>query len=137
MCSIRLKAHWLLFSISNHTRHYGHAALVMTALNTLLDYHQDLIVDASPMLEVSRQIGRENDFEWYGLLNHSGQLGNGFFQPLSIHDTELSFKAQKKVNSVKSLSGNTSLDFHLKEGGWVNVVLPELGSYDVLLVEYE
>ncbi len=126
-----------LGSIYHHTRHYGHAALVMTSLNKLLGYEQDLKMVASPMVEVTRQIGPENDFEWYGLLNHTGQLGNAFFQPLPILETGLSFKAQKKVKSVKSLSDNTNLNFHLNQEGWVDVVLPKLESYDVLIVEYE
>lgn len=126
-----------LGSIYHHTRHYGHAALVMTALNTLLDYHQDLIVDASPMVEVTRQIGREDDFEWYGMLNHTGQLGNAFFQPLPIYNTSLSFKSQKLVESVRSLKGTEPLEFSVNESGWVNVILPKLESYDVLLVEYK
>jgi len=124
-------------SIYHHTRHYGHAALVITALNTLLDYKQNLIMDASPMVEVSRQIGPSGDFEWYGLLNHTGQLGNGFFKPLPIYDTRLSFKAQKAVKSVRSLAGSESLVFSIDESGWVDVTMPELESYDVLLVEYK
>ncbi len=124
-------------SIYHHTRHYGHAALLMTALNTLLDYTQDLKVEASPMVEVTRQIGPTGEFEWYGMLNHTGQLGNGFFKPLPIYGTKLSFKPQKPVKSVKSLVDSKPVDFSVNEAGWVEAILPQLDSYDLLLVEYE
>jgi hypothetical protein len=124
-------------SIYHHTRHYGHAALVMTALNTLLEYEQDLKVEASPMVEVTRQMGADREFEWYGMLNHTGQLGNGFFKPVPIYNTRLSFKPQKPVKSVKSLGRAKPLEFSVHESGWVDVKLPELDSYDVLLVEYK
>ena len=124
-------------SIYHHTRHYGHAALVMTALNNLLEYKQNLTLEASPMVEVTRQIGPNKDFEWYGMLNHTGQLGNGFFKPVPIYNTSLSFIPQKPVESVRGLMGTEALEFSVNESGWVDVTLPELVSYDVLLVEYK
>ncbi len=124
-------------SIYHHTRHYGHAALLMTALNTLLDYTQNLDVEASPMVEVTRQIGPSGEFEWYGLLNHTGQLGNGFFKPLPIYGTKLTFKPQKPVKSVKSLVESKPVEFSVNAEGWVEAILPQLDSYDLLLVEYQ
>jgi hypothetical protein len=126
-----------LGSIYHHTRHYGHAALVMSMLNELLGFHTDLLVEGGPMVEVTRQIGRNRDFEWYGLLNHTGQLGNAFHQPVTLYRTPLSFRAQREVKSVKSLRTEETLPFELQEQEWVQVTLPELHSYDVLLVEYK
>jgi hypothetical protein len=125
-----------LGSIYHHTRHYGHAALIMTMLNTLLEFRPDLHLDDSPMVEVTRQIDPKKDFEWYGLLNHTGQLGNAFFKPVPLYETSLRVKPQMAVKSVKSLKGGQTLNFELKEDGWIQVLLPELNSYDVLLVEY-
>ncbi len=46
LISFRLGAIYL------HTRHYGHAALVIASLERLLGYKQDLHIDATPMVEV-------------------------------------------------------------------------------------
>ena len=123
-------------SLYHHKRHYGHAALVMAGLKKLLGYEPDIQAGFSPMVEVSRQIGKTNDFEWYALLNHTGQLGNGFFKPVPIQDIALRFKPQKTVKSVKSLKTEKTLDFSQQEER-LEVILPELIEYDVLLVEYE
>jgi hypothetical protein len=123
-------------SLYHHKRHYGHANLVMSALITLLDYVPDVKIEASPLVELSRQRSPGDDFEWYGLLNHSGQMGNGFFQPLPIKDIKLNFQSGRPVKSISSLQINEPLDF-LRRKETIEVILPQLYSYDVLLVEYQ
>jgi hypothetical protein len=122
-------------SVYHHKRHYGHAALVMTALNTLLDHEPEIFLDESPMVEVSRQIGVHRDFEWYGLLNHTGQLGNGFYKPVPIGNVNLRFNPQRQVKTITSLKMEQKIDFAYN-GNQLEVILPELGAFDILLVEY-
>lgn len=124
-----------LGSIYHHTRHYGHSALVMAALNKLLEYEQDVRLDASPMIEMSRQLGQSDDFEWYALLNHTGQLGNAFHKPLPITGTTLRFKPKKPVKSIKSLVMEEHIPFDNQEE-WIEVHLPQLNHFDVIFVEY-
>ena len=107
----------------------------MSALSSLLDHKPEILLDASPMVEVSRQLGAIQDFEWYGLLNHTGQLGNGFYKPIPISNVSLNFKPQRKVKSITSLQNEQRIDFTYN-GSQLEVVLPELGDYDILLVEY-
>jgi hypothetical protein len=126
---------WRIGSVYHHKRHYGHAELVMRALEGLLKYKPDLQTEASPMIEISRQLSRSNDFEWFGVLNHSGQLGNGFFKPIPIHDFVLSFKPRKDVKSIKSLKSSESLEYR-QNGDKLMITLPKLNAYDVILIEY-
>ena len=49
-------------SLYHHKRHYGHAGLVISALKVLLRYQSDIQVDASPLVEISRQHGRNGEF---------------------------------------------------------------------------
>ena len=121
-------------SLYHHTRHYGHAELVISALENLLEYETDIQADVSPLIEISRQISPAGDFEWYGLLNHSGQMGNGFQEPLPIRDVSFKFQSDRQLTSIRSLQTGMDLPFE-KKGKWVELRLPELGSYDVLLVE--
>jgi hypothetical protein len=122
-------------SLYHHKRHYGHLELVKSALTVLLDYKQEIITEASPLVEISRQRSPGEDFEWYGFLNHSGQLGNGFFEPLPIYDLRFGFNTDRKVKSVKSLQTGKNISFKLN-GNLLEVTLPKLVSFDVVLIEY-
>ena len=123
-------------SLYHHTRHYGHAALVMSTLNKLLEYKNEMETNASPLVEISRQKSPAGKFEWYGLLNHSGQLGNAFHEPLPIQNIKLSFKPEKKISSIKKLTDGKKLSFQNQKDGRVEVVVPELKAFDIILVEY-
>jgi len=127
---------WRIGSIYHHKRHYGHAALIMSALKDLLDFEQDIKVEFSPMIEISRQKSKEGDFEWYGLMNHTGQLGNGFFAPVPIQDISFKINPEKTVKSVKGLRKNQVIPFKISGDGWLEISLPELNSFDIVLVEY-
>jgi len=122
-------------ALYHHKRHYGHSALVLSAIKSLLNFEQDIKTDASPLVEITRQIDGDEKFEWYGMLNHSGQLGNGFNAPVPIYDITFSFKPQKPVKSVKSLQNGKDIPFKTK-GKSIELSLAELNSFDVVLVEY-
>jgi hypothetical protein len=123
-------------SVYHHKRHYGHAALILSALTNLLKYTPDLQVSGSPMVEVTRQLDRQNTFEWYGLLNHTGQLGNAFYKPVPIRDIQIKFKPQKPVQNIKSLQTGKTLYF-TKNGEIILMELDNLNAYDILLVTYQ
>jgi hypothetical protein len=122
-------------AIYHHKRHYGHAALIMSALNALLQYKPDVQVSATPMVEIARQIDKEKDFEWYGLLNHSGQLGNAFYEPIPISNIKMKFKPQKPVQSIKSLKSEKFLTFSQNDN-WIEVTLDKLDAFEILLISY-
>jgi hypothetical protein len=107
----------------------------MSALTELLDYEQEIVTNATPMIEISRQYDRDGDFEWFGLLNHTGQLGNGSFAPVPIYDIEISFKSSSPITSAKSLQSGKNIPFETK-GKQVSLSLSELSEYDIILVEH-
>jgi hypothetical protein len=123
-------------ALFHHTRHYSHAALVVNALTNLLGYDQDLKMSASPLVEVSRQKNPRENVEWFALLNHSGQLGNGFHEPLPIRDISISFKPAKPVRSLRRLTNGESLHYQQGTDNHIELILPELNSFDIILVEY-
>jgi hypothetical protein len=128
---------WRIGTIYHHKRHYGHAALVMSAIKDMLEYEQDIRTNASPLIEISRQKDPERNFEWYGLLNHTGQLGNGFFDPIPFKDVAFKVKLANQIKSVKSLQTNEAITFSHGNDGWIEIVLPELNTYDIVLLEYK
>lgn len=123
-------------SLFHHKRHYGHAALVMSSLQKLLDYQQDFQTNASPLIEISRQKSNTGSFEWFGLLNHSGQLGNAFHPPLPVVGLQISFFPAKPVKSVKVLQSGNELEYGILHDGRFQVILPVLNFYDIILIEY-
>jgi hypothetical protein len=124
-----------LGTLYHRVRQYGHAELVMKSLTELLGYEESMTTNATPMVEISRQISRDGSFEWYGLMNHTGQLGNGFFAPVPIYNIKIDFKSESPVKSVKSLQSGEKLSFKA-EGKNVKVTVPELKELDIILVEY-
>ncbi len=122
-------------SLYHHKRHYGHAALVMGAIKNLLGYTPEIQTNAPPLVEISRQQNPSGKWEWFGLLNHSGQMGNGFNAPVQVRHTSIYFKPFKEVKSVKSLQTGNAIPFK-STSSVVEIELPELNSFDVVLVEY-
>jgi len=108
----------------------------MAALNSLLEYKTDIKTNASPLIEIARQKSTTGQFEYYGLLNNSGQLGNAFHEPLPVRNIEFKFQPEKKIRSVKKMTDGKELRWNTNKEGWVEVVVPELQSFDVILVEY-
>ena len=124
-------------SLYNHTRHYGHSALMQAAIHTLLGYKSALSTDASPLLEMSHRLDKNGSYEWFGLVNHSGQLGNVFYEPVSLPEFTISFKPVKEVERVSLLGSDKSVQFRTVKGGDVMMRLEGLDFYDILLVEYK
>lgn len=123
-------------SLYDHTRHYGHNALMCSAIDALLAYRAEIITDASPLLELSHQISNAGDFEWFGLVNQSGQIGNAFHKPLPLPGFFITFKPAKTVGEVRLLGSEQKVDFVQGENGSITMELDGLGYYDVLLVNY-
>ena len=69
-------------------------------------------------------------------MNHSGQLGNAFHQPLPLPGFTIRFKPQKEVESVRLLDKNQTVTISGIEEGLLSLRIDGLGFYDVLLVEY-
>ncbi len=123
-------------SMYDHTRHYGHAALMQAAINSLLEYEADVTTDAPPMLELSHQVSKNGNFEWFGLLNHTGQLGSAFHEPVPLPGFTISFKPLREVESVRLLGKNQTVSISNIKDGTISLEVDGLDFYDVLLVEY-
>jgi hypothetical protein len=87
-------------------------------------------------VEVSRQKNPRENVEWFALLNHSGQLGNGFHEPLPLHNIKISFKPGKPVRSIRRLTDGKSLHYQQGTDNQIELILPELNSFDIILIEY-
>jgi hypothetical protein len=117
--------------------HSGHASLVMGTIDHLLELDRRLVVTASPLVEVTHRTGRNGRFEWVGLFNHSGQRGKALHQPIPITGMRIELKPAKSVKSVRLLKADSNLDFKTGKDGRINVQVPQLGHYEIVLFEYK
>lgn len=116
--------------------HHGHRMLVMAAIGDLLRFRQDVVVEASPLVEVFRQESADGSFGWIGLANHSGQLGTAFHTPLPIRDIPVRLRAGKRISSARLLKAGATLELTREADEWVRFTIPELGAYEVVVLEY-
>ena len=124
-------------SLYDHTRHYGHNALMLSSLYTLLEYEPGISTDASPLVEMTHQVSDAGEFEWFGLVNHSGQVGSAFFEPLPVPAFNIRFNPDKAVESVRMLGADMQVGFTAGSDGVVTLQVPGLDFYDVILVDYK
>jgi len=116
--------------------HQGHAALVMGALDGLLEANRKLRVSASPLVEVTHRKDVDGRFEWVALFNHTGHRGKAIHPPTPIHHVELDIQPGNRVKSVRLLSDGRELRFKVDQHGRVLIAVPTLNNYEIVLLEY-
>jgi hypothetical protein len=110
-------------------------ALFMAALNNLLEVEQTLITDASPLIEMTHMSNRNGAFEWIGMLNHSGQIGNSFRKQVEIRNTTIRFKPLKPVKEIHLMRVGERLKFKENQG-WIEVIVPSIEDFEMLVCLY-
>jgi hypothetical protein len=114
----------------------GHPMLALGTLDNLLETGRRLKIEISPLVEATHRRDPEGKFEWIALYNHSGRLENSFHQPIPIDNVRLSLEAPRPVKRVVSLTSGALLARAMKSASEVQIFLPSLGVFDVVLVEY-
>ena len=114
---------------------YMHRALIIGALENVLNVSSNIMTNAPPMLEISHLSNRNNAFEWIGMINHTGQLGGSYREPVTLHATRLRFKPQKPVRQLRLLRADTPLKY-TEADGWIECVVPEINDFEMLICLY-
>ena len=115
----------------------SHTLLAVGTLDNILNTERRLHVETSPLVEVSHRRDVEGKFEWIGFQNHTGHLVTSIHEPLPIFHIKAQLKTRGKIKRVSTLSNNTTLTPRQIEPGLVEIILPQLKVFDMLLVEYE
>lgn len=129
---------WFPWQIAAHydrQGHAGHKALAVAALDELLGLPRRVRFKASPLVEINHRAGRSGGFEWISLVNHSGLLDHVLHDPIPIRDVEIQITPQAPVRAVRLLRAGTSLPLIRKPNGDVICVVPELDTYEVVLLQ--
>ncbi len=128
------------FDIGTHYQtqcHQGHADLVIGAIDHVLGLERRLNVKTSQLVEVTHRISHDGAFEWLGLFNHSGQLNNALHAPVPINNIKISLTSLRDVKTVRLLKDKQQLGFSVMKNGQVNVTVPKLRHYEIVLFEYK
>jgi hypothetical protein len=88
------------------------------------------------MIELTHMVNRNKSFEWFGMINHSGQVGATLGQPIPVYNTTLKFRPQKPLNELLLASSGKKLQWKQIDG-LVEVVVPSIGDYEMLVALYK
>ena len=127
---------WKLGAQYRFKGHYMHRTLLASALRNLLNIEPTIFTDASPLIEMSHLANRNGAFEWIGMINHSGQIGGSYREPVTIHDTNIRFKPVRPVKKMVLLNSGTTLPFK-QNNDWIECTVPQLNDFEMLVCLYE
>jgi hypothetical protein len=127
---------WMLGSEYDAKGNYAHRAVFLGSLNSLLQVERNIETDASPLIEMTHLANLNGAFEWIGMINHSGFMGNSVREPVTIHNTNIRFKPLKPVKDVSLLRSGLYLKF-TQNNGWIECSVPQIGDFEMLLCTYK
>jgi hypothetical protein len=130
---------WIPWRVGTHFEelgHAGHAALVTSALDQLLELPRRVRVEAPAVVELTHRADRGGRFEWLSLYNHSGQLDRVLGSPLPIHDVTVRIKPRLPVKSARLLKAGQPLPLTAPAEGVIEGVVSVLNAYEIVLLEY-
>jgi hypothetical protein len=116
--------------------HAGHAALVMGALDELLQLPHRVRVHGPALVEMNHRADLAGKFEWVSLYNHSGQLDKVIGAPVPIRDVMVEITPASPVKLARLLKSGELLPLNAGTEGKVTCTVPVLNAYDVVLFEY-
>jgi hypothetical protein len=127
---------WQIGAQYDFKGNYAHRALFVASLKNVLGVESLIETDASPLIEMSHLSNRNGAFEWIGLINHSGQIGASFRKPVPLYNTTIQIKPSKPVSEIHLLRSGKEMKFKQKNG-WVEVVVPVLDDFELILCLYK
>ncbi len=127
---------WTIGSDYNFKGNYAQKALFTASVKKLLSVEPNLITDASPLIEITHLANLNGEFEWIGMINHSGFMGNSVCEPVTIHNTTIRFKPMKQVNEVRLLRSDFKPGFKQLNDGWIECIIPQIHDFEMMLCLY-
>jgi hypothetical protein len=127
---------WLLGAQYNWRGNNAHRALFKASLQNLLQIEDQLVTDCSPLIEMTHFENRAGAFEWVGMINHSGQIGDVFHEPIPIYNRTIRFQPVKPIKSIHLVRSGKPIKFNQKDG-WVECIVPEIDDFEMILCQYK
>jgi hypothetical protein len=115
---------------------YAHRALFIAALTNILAAGREIETNASPLVEMTHLVNRNGAFEWIGMINHSGQIGASFRDPVPLNDISLRFKPAGPVREVRLARSGGKIRFSQNSEGWLECTIPALDDFEMVVFLY-
>jgi hypothetical protein len=128
---------WQIGSEYNIKGNYAHRALFLASLNNLLKISPTVETDAPSVIEMTHLANLNGAFEWVGMINHSGFLGNSVREPVNVHNTKIRLRPLKPVREVRLLRSGIKIQHNRSEDGWIECVVPEIRDFEMMLYLYK
>ncbi len=127
---------WMIGSDYNAKGNYAQRALFLGSIKNILGVGSYIETNASPVIEMTHLANLKGAFEWVGMINHSGFLGNSVREPVTIHNTTIRLRPLKPVKEVRLMRLGKSIPFK-QNGEWIEFVVPETGDFEMALCLYK
>jgi len=127
---------WMIGSDYNAKGNYAQRALFLGSIKNILGVESDIETNASPLIEMTHLANRNGAFEWVGMINHSGFLGNSVREPVAIHNTTIRLRPLKPVKEIRLLRSGESIPFK-QNREWIEYTVPEIGDFEMALCLYK
>lgn len=127
---------WQIGSQYQWKGNIGQREVFLTSLKNLLKVESPLSTDASPLIEMTHIGNRNGAFEWIGMINHSGQIGDAFREPVPILNTPIRFKPVKQVKEIRLIRAGAGIKFKENQG-WVECVVPQVNDFEMVVCLYK
>ena len=128
---------WKIGSEYNLKGNYAHRALFLASVNKLLEAGHSVETDASPLIEVTHLANLNGKFEWVGMINHSGFLGNSVREPVAVHNTTIRIKPLKTVKEVRLVRSGIKPEHKQLKDGWIECIIPAIDDFEMILYLYK
>lgn len=116
--------------------HHAHNALFGAIVRNVLRQEALVETDAPALIEVSHIKNRAGAFEWVGLLNHTGQIGPALGAPVPIYDVTVRLRPAATPREVVLLRSGRSVRARHDGSGWLEVVVPEVKDFEMVVCLY-
>jgi hypothetical protein len=126
---------WQLGSQYDWRGNNAHRALFISSMRNLLQIQDQVITDCSPLIEMTRMGNRNGAFEWIGMINHSGQVGDVYREPVPICNSLVRFKPLKSVRDIYLVRSGIKPDFKHRDG-WIECTVPRVDDFEMILCLY-
>jgi hypothetical protein len=127
---------WMIGSDYHAKGNYAHRALFLGSIKSILGVESYIETNASPVIEMTHLANLNGAFEWVGMINHSGFLGNSFREPVTIHNTTIRLKPLKPVKEVRLMRSGESIPFK-QDREWIEYVVPGIRDFEMALCLYK
>ena len=108
--------------------------LVESAIDGLLNFQKEVQVN-NPFIQLTHFAAQRDDYEWIGMINHSGQLNNSYYTPIPLVNISMSLKTIRKPKSVILVNSGKSINFDYQEGR-IKMIIDELKDFEMIKIDY-